>query len=120
MPSRQQFRAVSASGVDRLGLLGQHDRAEPPAAPRAQRGRRGIERHSLAVFDFVGKARLDLRERDRRGQQDAARRRGAGQFGHREKRLARQRRGRIDRAAAAVGEQERAVPPPRFLAMRSG
>ena len=49
------------------------------------------------------------RASDRRRQQDAALRGGAGDLADREKRLARQRRRRIDVGAAAVGEQERAA-----------
>ncbi len=43
-----------------------------------------------------------------RRREDAALRRRAGKFGHREKRLARQRRGGIDIGAAAVRQQKRA------------
>ena len=71
--------------------------------------RRGVEADVLAAFDLAGEALLDLAERDRGGEQDAALRGGAGQFRHGEERLARQRRGRIDVGAAAVGQQERAV-----------
>ena len=38
----------------------------------------------VAFLDLAGKARFDLGERDRRRQDDAARRRRAGQLGHRE------------------------------------
>ena len=96
-------------GRDLLDLLGQHQRAEPARAARAQRSGAGVEGHRIAVLDLAGKTRFDLGQRNRRRQHDAARRRGAGQFGDGEERLARQRRGRIDIAAAAVGEQEGAT-----------
>ena len=67
----------------------------------------------------ANRASISLR-RDRRGEHDAALRGAAGKLGDGEERLARQRRGRIDLRAAAVGQQERARPPPRFFAMRSG
>jgi hypothetical protein len=47
-------------------LLGQHQRAQAAAAPRAQRRGRGIERHRLAILDLAGEACFDLGERDRR------------------------------------------------------
>ncbi len=77
-----------------------------PAHPQA-RARR-IEGDLLARVDAIGKARLDLGKRDRRGQQDAARRGAAGEFGDREIRLARERGGGIDLRAAAVRQQKRA------------
>ena len=50
--------------------------------------------------------RLDLRKRDRRGQQNAALCRAADELGDGEERLAGKRRGGIDGGAAPVGEQE--------------
>ena len=103
-------------------LRGLRRRARPASAARPAQSRRagalrrprrladaGVEGDLVAALDPVGEALLDLGERDRRGQQDAALRRRAGQFGHGEKRLARQRRCRIDIGAAAIGQQERAV-----------
>ena len=52
------------------------------------------------------KSRLDLGERNRRGEQDAALRGSCRDLRDGEERLARQRRCRIDIRAAAVGEQE--------------
>ena len=68
-----------------------------------------IEHDLVLGFDLVRKALLDLRERDRRRQQDAAVRGGAGQLADGEERRARQRRRLLDRGAAAVGQHERAV-----------
>ena len=100
------MRALSASGS--TGLVCSASVSAP--SRRVRRARSDADAASkatvVAVFDPVGEARLDLVERDRRRQHDAARRRRAGQFGDREERLARQRRGRIDIAAAAVGEQK--------------
>ena len=84
-------------------------RAEPAQRRAAQARGRGVEGDLVAALDAVGESALDLGERDRRRQQDAALRGGAGDLGDREKRLARQRRRRIDVGAAAVGEQERAA-----------
>ena len=75
----------------------------------AQAERLFVERHLVAVLDAIGEARFDFFQRDRRGQHDARIRGAAGQFGDRDERLARQRRGLIDIAAAAVRQRERAV-----------
>ena len=101
------------------GLVARRDRATAarpaPArrAARCARPRRLAEAASNVISSRLSivsaKRCFDLVERDRRGQQDAALRRGAGQFGDREERLARQRRRRIDVGAAAVREQERAA-----------
>ena len=93
-------------GRDRFDLLGKRDGAQPARAPRAQRRRAGIETDGIAVFDLTREARFDFGKRDRRGQNDTARRRATGQFRHRQKRFARQRRCRIDIAAAAIGQQK--------------
>ena len=106
---RRDCAASPVRGVDRERPLGQRDRAEAFAAAAAQACRRGIEADVLAAFDMVGEALLDLAQRDRRREQNAALRGGAGQLGHGEERLARQRRRRIDIGAAAVGQQERAI-----------
>src|SRR5215472_18040271 len=52
--------------------------------------------------------RFDLGERHRRGREDAALRGTAGDFGHRQERLASERGGGIEARAAAVRQQERA------------
>src|SRR5689334_10291604 len=52
--------------------------------------------------------RLDFGKRDRCGREDAALRSAASELGHRQKRLACQRRSDIEAGAAAVREQERA------------
>ena len=61
MPSASKA-ALLASGLTGLRLLGQHQRAQPARAPRAQRSRGGIEGDRLALLDLVGKARLDFGE----------------------------------------------------------
>ena len=109
MPSAS-MRAVSGAGRRPRIVCSASAMAPSRRAwrPRKLRGR-GIERDFFAAFDLVGEERFDLVERDWRGEQDAALRRGAGHFGHGEERLARQRRGRIEIGAAAIGEQERAA-----------
>ena len=107
MPRRECARLLGWSRSQRP--LGQRDRAEPFAAAAAQACRRGVEADVLAAFDLVREALLDLVQRDRGCEQDAALRGGAGKLRHGEERLARQRRRRIDIGAAAVGQQERAI-----------
>ena len=125
MPSRAtpsaRMRAAAAFAADRHRLLGQRERAEPAVAARAQARGRLIEGDLLARVDAFGEARLDLGERDRRGEQDAARGGAAGNLGHGEKWLARQRRRRDRRCAPRpLAKRNAPVPPPRFFAMRSG
>ena len=103
-PSRDDAFGELAGGLRRRRRPANGRSASAIAPSRSLRrprrlARRGVEGDLLAALDLVGEARLDLVERDRRGQQDAALRRGAGQLGDREKRLARQRRGRIDDCA---------------------
>ena len=107
-PSRQQARGLFVR-LDLAGLFGERDGAEPARTPRAQAQRFVVERDLVAALDAVRETRLDLVERDRRRQHDAALRGAAGQFGDRDERLARQRRGLIDIAAAPVRERERPV-----------
>ena len=104
----EQARGLVAR-LDLAGLLGKRERAEAARAARAQAQRFLVERHIVAALDAVREARLDLLQRDRRGQHDARVRGAAGEFGDRDERLARQRRGLIDIAAAPVGERERAI-----------
>ena len=93
-----------------IGLLGERDRAEPAQLrrragsrsrrrTRSRRGSRCGRRNRASISASVIGAASRMRP-------CAAR---AGDLGDREKRLARQRRGRIDVRAAAVGEQERAA-----------
>ena len=89
-------------------LLAERDRAEPPRRAGSAGQRAGIDGDLLAGLDAIGKVRLDLGEVDRGREHDAALRGAADDLGHRQERLPRQRRGRIDIGAAAVGEQERA------------
>ena len=107
-----------SSAADRDRPLG---KTIAPSARSGGRARRScwIERDFLARLDLVGELRLDLVERNRRGQHDPALGRAAGDLGHGEERLTRERRNLIDDGAAAVGKQEPAVTP-RFLAIRSG
>ena len=91
-------------GFDRQRLFGERDRAEPPLPSGAQPCACRIEGHVVARDDAVGEPRLDVGKRDRRRRDDAAGCRAAGHFGDREIRLARERRGGIDRGAAAVDQ----------------
>ena len=75
MPSAS-MRAVSSVGGNRLAAARRAPARRAGALRRARSAAdRGIESHRLAVVDLVGKARLDLGERDRRRQHDAACRR---------------------------------------------
>ena len=87
-------------------LLGERERAEFAQPAHAQARARRIEGDLLARVDARGKARLDLGERDRRGQENAARGGAAGKFGDGEIRLTRERGGGIDLRAAAVRQQK--------------
>ena len=100
--------------------LGQRHRAEAFAAAAAQACRCGIEADVLAAFDMVRETLLDLAERDRRREQNAALRGGAGKLRHGEEWLARQSP-TPDRCCAPRPLARRNAPfPPRLLAMRSG
>ena len=109
IPSASSLRALRLSARPLWFARPARARRAGGCAARAGEAEAASKLTSSRSSILSGKARLDLGERDRRRQNDAARRRGAGQFGHRQKRLARQRRSGIDIAAAAVGEQERAV-----------
>ena len=108
MPSASK-RAVSSSGSTLRVCSASAMAPSVARAARAQAQRFLVERDFVTALDAVGEARLDLGERDRRRQHDAGLRGAAGQFGDRDERLARQRRGWIDIAAAAVGERERSI-----------
>ena len=124
MPSRGDPLREQACGVfvgcNRHRLFGKRDGVKPPQPAHAQARAGRIERHLVARDDAVGKARFDLGECHRRGEQDAAGRRAAGQFGDRKIGLAGQRRGGVELRAAAIGKQKRPAAPPRFFAIRSG
>ena len=91
-------------------LLGKRDRAETAHTARAHGPARLVEDDLVAALDAVGKLRFDFGEGQRRGEPDAALRSGAGDLGNGEKRLARQRRCRIDIGAAAIGQEETRHP----------
>ena len=96
---------------DDLHLAVAHRRREvvrffSPRAAGADAARRCIEDDFVACFDAIAKVGLDLRQRDRRSEQDAALRGGAGDLADREIGFARQRRRRIETGAAAVGKQK--------------
>jgi hypothetical protein len=88
-------------------LLGQRDGAESPLATGAQARSRRIEGDFLAGLDALGKARVDLGRRDRRGEEDAPRGGAAGKLGHGKEWRARERGRRINLRAAAIGQLER-------------
>src|SRR5262249_57540760 len=69
----------------------------------------GGEADCGGALDAEGELRLDLPQRQRRGQHDAALRRRAGDLRDGEERRARKRRGRIDVRAPAVGQEKRAA-----------
>ena len=100
-------RALFSSGRNRHRLLAEDDGAKPPAVAAAQRQARGIEGDVLAGNDAIGKMRLDFIKRDWRGRENAALRGAAGEFGHRQEWLARERGGGIEIGAAAVRQQKR-------------
>ncbi|HXN43219.1 MAG TPA: hypothetical protein VN917_03145, partial [Xanthobacteraceae bacterium] len=95
--------------LDRDRLVRDHERAQASDFPAAQARGRSIERHRVARFDAIAADRFDLGERERRRQQDSALRRAAGKLADGEKKLTRERQGRIDMGAAAVGEQKGAA-----------
>ena len=98
----------------RIGIgqrrLAQDKPAEPREAPRANAAGRGIERHVVLGDDMRGEFLLDLGLGDGRRQHDARPRGGAGDLGHGQIGLARQRVGGIERCTAAVGCEELAKP----------
>ena len=117
---RENMRGVGI-GRDRLDLFGQHDSAQPARAPRAQRGRAGIEGHGIAILDL--RRRSAPRSRQARSAPPArcgspprcrsippppGTARAPAPTPHRHC-----RRGRWP-------AQSRPDPPPRLLAMRSG
>ena len=107
-PFRQHARGLVV-GLDLAALLAERDGAEPAQAARTQAPGRRVERDLVTRRDAVTEMRLDLRKRQRRRQQDAALRGGAGDLADREIGFARQRRRLVDGGAAPVGEQERSA-----------
>ena len=122
-PSRATFGQDARGGRVRRRrhrLLGQHKRAEPALAARAQGRGRLIEGDLLARVNAVGETRLDLGQRDRRGEQDAARRCAAGKFGHGYKWRAANGDAGSTCAPRPLAKRNAPAAPPRFLAIRSG
>src|SRR5258708_23109267 len=78
-------------------------------APRPQRHGAAIESYLFGSLDLIGETQFDVGLHDRRRQQDAPVRRGARQFGHRDKGRTRQRQSLIDRRTAPVGEHEATI-----------
>src|SRR5262249_34497435 len=66
-----------------------------------------VKCHVVAALDALAEMRLHFGKRQRSREQDTTLRGGAGDLPHSEKRLARQRRCRIEIGATAIGEQER-------------
>src|SRR5262245_32929397 len=90
------------SGRDGKRMLRQGNGAERPDAAAAQCEALGLEADLVRGFNPVGKARLDLGERNWRGQRDPTLGGAAGDFSNRQEWLARQRRYPVDRCAASV------------------
>ena len=100
------------------GLRGRRDRHRPlgkcegteAARLRPRRLALAASNATVSVRSISrGKSRLDVVERDRGCEQDAALGRCSGKLGHGEERLARERGGGIDIRPAAVDQQERAA-----------
>src|SRR6185437_11243085 len=78
-------------------------------AARAQRLRAVLEADLVRSLDVICKLKFDLVLRDRRGQQDAAARRRAGEFADRYVGRTGQRGRLLDGRTAAIGEHKAAV-----------
>ena len=94
-------------------LLGEHERAEPAAAARAQGGGSAVERQFVRGLDRSAGDRFDVVERKRRGEENARRGRAAGDLADGEKWLAGERVVRLQRRRPPVGHQELAAPAAR-------
>ena len=87
-------------------LLGEHERAEPSPAARAQGGGSAVECQFVRRLDRRAGDRFDVVKRKRRGEQDARRSCAAGDLADGEERLAGERIMRLQRRRPPVGHQE--------------